>query len=138
MQPTPKKTKLTRDRARKERRRLQAIPLFEAGTTQAEVARRLKVTRQAVLRWWRTWQAGGDLKGRRPPGRPPGLSDEASAQLMEYLDQNPGVTPDELRQSILEKFHVDYHADHVFKIKRQLLKQMARRARETHEPNHRD
>lgn len=129
MQPTPKKTKLTRDRARKERRRLQAIPLFEAGTSQAEVARKLKVSRQAVTRWWRTWQAGGDLKGRRPPGRPPGLSDDKIGQLIEYLDTKPQMTPDELRQCIQEKFHVDYHVDHVFKIKRQLIERQRMRLR---------
>lgn len=139
MQPTPKKPKLTRDRARAERRRLQAIPLFEAGTSQAQVAKKLKVSRQAVLRWWRTWQAGGDLKGRRPPGRPPGLSDDATAKLLDYLRENPEITLDELRQRILDQFNVDYHVDHVFKIKRQLIQQMARRAREgTHESNHRD
>lgn len=137
MQPTPKKNKLSRDRARKERRRLQAIPLFEAGITQAEVARKLKVSRQAVLRWWRAWQAGGDLKGRRPPGRPPGLSEVATAKLVGYLKENPEISLDELRQSIRDQFNIDYHVDHVFKIKRQLQQIVARRGG-THESNHRD
>jgi transposase len=63
-------TDLTERRKQMEERRLKAIPLFEKGIHRAEVARRLKVSRKTVTLWWRAWQEGSDLKGRKPPGRP--------------------------------------------------------------------
>src|ERR1035437_7834569 len=63
-----------------ERRRLRAGRLFEKGVTQAEIARRLGVTRSSVSRWYRQWAAGGldALRTERPAGRPALVS---SAQL---------------------------------------------------------
>jgi len=42
-----------------ERRRMKAVKLFQQGLSQAEVARRLKVTRESVRRWWNQFAARG-------------------------------------------------------------------------------
>lgn len=57
-----------------QRRRLRAGRLLLRGVTQAEVARRVGVTRTTVSDWNEKLNAGG-LPGlkRRPRGRPPGL-----------------------------------------------------------------
>jgi DDE superfamily endonuclease/Homeodomain-like domain len=47
-------------------RRLRAADLFAHGTTQAEVARTMGVSRQAALVWYRRWQASGPKHCRAP------------------------------------------------------------------------
>jgi hypothetical protein len=49
-------------------RRLQAARLFEQGLSQAEVARRLQVSRQTASRWHARWRTGGRA-GLAGPGR---------------------------------------------------------------------
>jgi transposase len=58
-------------------RRLQAARLFQQGHSQAEVARRLGVSRQTASRWHARWLAGGraGLAGPGRWGRPSRLSD---------------------------------------------------------------
>jgi transposase len=70
-----------------ERRRLRAARLLMKGETQAEVARRVGVSRQSVLRWERKRQEGGQTALRRPKrfGRPPRLSEAQCAQLVSLL-----------------------------------------------------
>ena len=48
-----------RDFKAMEKRRFRAMTLLEKGLSQAEVARRTKVSRQSVLRWNRQRLAGG-------------------------------------------------------------------------------
>ena len=48
-----------RDFQAMERTRLRAARMFEHGTSQAEVARRLHTSRQNAHRWYRKWQHGG-------------------------------------------------------------------------------
>lgn len=69
-----------------QRRRLRAGRLLTRGVAQAEVARRVGVSRTTVSVWNRELDASGlgGLKAR-PRGRPPGLSDEQRAELMECL-----------------------------------------------------
>jgi transposase len=57
-------------------RRLQAARLFERGLSQAEVARRLGVSRQSASRWHARWLEGGraGLAGPGRWGRPSRLS----------------------------------------------------------------
>jgi transposase len=65
-----------RERDRLEARRLRAGELFAAGVRQADVARQLGVSAQAVSVWHTRWQAGGEgLQSRRPSGPAPRLSD---------------------------------------------------------------
>ncbi len=57
-----------------QRRRLRAGRLLLRGVAQAEVARRIGVTRTTVSEWNEKLQAGGlDSLRRRPRGRPAGL-----------------------------------------------------------------
>jgi transposase len=58
-------------------RRLQAASLFAQGLSQAEVARRLGVSRQTASRWHARWRTGGraGLAGPGRWGRPSRLSE---------------------------------------------------------------
>src|SRR5437764_9565319 len=47
------------DLASLEARRLRAAPMFERGSSPAEVARVLGVARQSASRWHRAWAEGG-------------------------------------------------------------------------------
>jgi transposase len=69
-----------------ERRRLRGGRLLLKGVAQAEVARRLQVSRPTVLTWNERLQAGGlaALK-RRPRGRPCALTTAQKAQLARTL-----------------------------------------------------
>ncbi len=59
-----------------EQRRRRAARLFSGGTAQAEVARRLGVSRQSASRWYRSWSSSGSkgLKGAGRAGRTPKLN----------------------------------------------------------------
>ena len=60
-----------RDHGAMERRRLEALSLLSKGVSQADVARRTGVTRQAVSKWLATKQTGGTkaLASKGKPGR---------------------------------------------------------------------
>jgi transposase len=70
-----------------ERRRRRGARLLAAGVTQAEVARRVGVTRTSVSRWERLRQEGGEQALKRPKrfGRPRRLSDLQCAELTDQL-----------------------------------------------------
>lgn len=70
-----------------EQRRKQGMRLLAAGVWPAEVARRLGVTRQSVLRWTKLHAQGGMAALRRPKrfGRPPKLDDAQRAELVKAL-----------------------------------------------------
>lgn len=72
-----------------ERRRKRAARLLAAGITQAEVARRLGVSRQSVLRWDRVRQRVGMDGLRRPAqfGRPAKLNETQRQALVALLKQ---------------------------------------------------
>ena len=76
-----------RERDRLEARRLRAGELFAAGVRQADVARQLGVSAQAVSIWHRRWQSGGmqALHSRGPSGPAPRLSDAQLAQVEQAL-----------------------------------------------------
>jgi hypothetical protein len=59
MPTVPRRPAAQRERDRLEARRLRAAELFATGVRQAEVARQLEVSAQAVSVWHRRWQAGG-------------------------------------------------------------------------------
>jgi len=71
-----------------QRRRLRAGRLLLRGVPQAEVARRVAVTRTTVSDWNAKLNAGGlqSLK-RRPRGRPPGLDTAQRRALIEHLKE---------------------------------------------------
>jgi len=70
-----------------ERRRRRGARLLAAGEKQAEVARRIGVTRTTVSRWEAARQAGGIEALRRPArfGRPRKLSEKQCVQLVHAL-----------------------------------------------------
>ena len=70
-----------------ERRRLRGARLLAAGESQAEVARRVGVSRQTVMRWDRARAKGGVEALRRPAhfGRPERLSIEQREELVRVL-----------------------------------------------------
>ena len=70
-----------------ERRRKRAARLAAAGVTQAEVARRVGVSRQSVSRWEKVREQGGVEALRRPQrfGRPRRLSDAQCEELARAL-----------------------------------------------------
>ena len=75
------------ENVRLEARRLRAGELFAAGVRQAEVARQLEVSAQAVSVWHTRWQAGGvdALYSRGPSGPAPRLSDAQLATVEQAL-----------------------------------------------------
>jgi transposase len=70
-----------------ERRRRRAARMLESGVKQAEVARRVGVTRTSVARWEGLRQEGGEDALKRPKrfGRPRRLSDAQCKELIEQL-----------------------------------------------------
>lgn len=76
-----------RERRELERRRLKAGRWLSKGVPQAEVARRVEVSREAVRRWADKLANGGlaALKNARQLGRPSGLSDVQRQELIGAL-----------------------------------------------------
>jgi transposase len=80
------------ERDRLQARRLRAGELFVAGVRQAEVARRLDVSRQSVHLWHQRWQAAGadGLRSRGPTGPAPRLSDVQLRRVEQALLRGAG------------------------------------------------
>jgi len=80
-----------RDFKAMERRRFRALRLLENGLSQAEVARRTKVSRQSVLRWNRQRFKGGKdaLRGAGRAGRKPRLEPAQEQELIKILVAGP-------------------------------------------------
>jgi transposase len=87
MPTIPRRPAAQRQRDRLEVRRLRATELFAAGVRQAEVARRLGVSAQAVSVWHRRFEAGGTqaLRSKGPSGPAPRLSDQRLAEVERAL-----------------------------------------------------
>jgi transposase len=75
------------ERERLQARRLRAGELFALGVRQAEVARRLGVSAQAVSVWHACWRQGGTdaLRSRGPSGPAPKVSDAQLANVEQVL-----------------------------------------------------
>lgn len=74
-----------------ERRRHQAARLFDKGHSDAEVARRLKATRQSAGRWRAAWKSGGTaaLKSKGPAGVKSRLSEAQVQKVVAALKAGP-------------------------------------------------
>jgi len=113
-----------------ERRRMEAARLLEAGINQSEVARRLGVHRQSVIRWQRVLSRAGraGLKKAGRAGRKPKLSAQQLASLERTLKGGPEVfgyttglwTLARVRKLIEQQFGVRYNPSQVWRILRQL------------------
>ena len=75
------------ERERLQARRLRAAELFAVGVRQAEVARQLGVSPQAVSIWNARWKAGGTdaLRSRGPTGPAPKVSDAQLERVEQAL-----------------------------------------------------
>lgn len=80
-----------RDFKAMEQRRFRALRLLEKGHSQAEVARRTKVSRQSVLRWDRQRLEGGQdaLRAAGRAGRKPRLEPAQELELVKLLVAGP-------------------------------------------------
>jgi transposase len=80
-----------RERRDRERARLVAAELFEQKVPQAEIARLLEVSPQAVSKWHRQWREGGTeaLLSAGPSGARPYLDDEQVRAVLRALEQGP-------------------------------------------------
>ena len=87
MPTVPRCPAALRERDQLQARRLRAAELFAAGVRQAEVARHLEVSAQAVSVWHARWKEGGTdgLRSRGPSGPAPRLSDAQLAKVEQAL-----------------------------------------------------
>jgi transposase len=126
-----KPTTHRRDRQAYQDRRLHAADLFQEGVHQAEVARRLGVSRQTVSRWQRRWQADGTdgLRSAGPPGRTPNLSVAQLDTVEQALLQGAKAhgfdtdlwTLGRIAEVIWRTTGVRHHPAHVWKLLRHQL-----------------
>ena len=134
------------DYATEQARRLKAARLYARGSSQAEVGRRLGVSRQTASRWQQQWQAGGEaaLRGAGRTGRPCKLTGDQLCRLEACLLAGPrsyGFETDlwtlkRITRVIRREFRVGYHPCHVWKLLGQLgwsCQRPERRARERNE-----
>jgi transposase len=87
MPTVPRRPAAQRQRDRLEARRLRAAELFAADVHQAEIARQLEVSAQAVSVWHARWQTGGTeaLRSKGPSGPTPRLSDAQLKRIEQAL-----------------------------------------------------
>jgi hypothetical protein len=88
-QPSLARPAAQRERERLEARRLRAAELFAAGVGQAEVARQLGISAQAVSVWHRRFKAGGPEapRSKGPSGTAPRLSDAQLAAANGFVGE---------------------------------------------------
>ncbi len=121
-----------RDFDQLEHRRIQAAKLLERGLSQAEVARRLKVSRESVRRWSNRISNDNSTLGLRKAGRvgrKPKLGPIELKRLKAILRAGPAKSgfpsgPWSLRRVasvIRREFDVRYHTRHVSWILRKKL-----------------
>src|SRR5216683_7430188 len=112
-----------------ERRRMEAAQLLKQGVSQSEVARRLGVHRQSVIRWARQLAQSGraGLKQAGRAGRKPKLSASQLRKIERALKRGPETlgyasglwTAGRVRELIEDQCAVRYHEAHVWRILRQ-------------------
>jgi len=127
-------------------RRLQAAALFAKGLTQAEVARRLGVSRTSTMHWYDAWKSKGKqgLQLAEHFGRPTKTTAADLARIEAALLKGPAAhgwtteiwTLPRIAKLIEETVGVHYHPGHVWRILRDLgwsLQRPTTKARERNE-----
>ncbi len=118
-----------RDLEALEQRRLEAAKLLKKGLSQAEVARRLEVSRQSVSKWaCRLEQAGKDGLRQQALGRPSQLSEAQCTKLGKLLVEGALAhgfatelwTLPRVAQLIEARFGVRYSNGHIWHLLRRL------------------
>jgi transposase len=109
-----------------EKRRFDAIRLWERGETQSAIARQVRVVRQTVARWVKQCRSQGkaSLKKAGRAGRKPRLSWKDRQRLERLLRRGPErlgyETPlwtcPRVADLIEREFGVRYHPGHVWKV----------------------
>src|SRR5712692_5850249 len=109
-----------------EKRRFQAIRLFERGENQSAIARQVKVVRQTVARWVQQYRGRGKSALRKAgrAGRKPRLNQKDRQRLRTLLLRGPErlgyETPlwtcPRVAHLIEQELGVCYHEGHVWKI----------------------
>lgn len=121
--------------------------MFAAGReTRGAIARRLGVSRQSVMRWYRAWRKGGrpSLRAARRAGRKPRLAPEQMGRVEMALRQGPRAhgfrtnlwTLPRVARVIKQLTGVQYHPGHVWRLLGALdwtLQRPAKRAKERNE-----
>lgn len=128
-----------------EKRRLAAIRFLEQGLNQAEIARKLQVSRSTVVRWVRRYRNEGKdaLRKAGRAGRRPLLSQSDRQRLEELLVRGPEAlgyetplwTCPRVAPLIEQEFGVRYHEGHVWKVLVSLGWSPQRPASRAHERN---
>lgn len=111
-------------------RRQRAWELSQQGWTQVRIATALGVTQGAVSQWLVRARPNGPtaLADHPAPGRPPALSADQRAQLVELLAQGAEAhgflgdvwTRHRVAQLIREQFAIRYHPTHVGRLLREI------------------
>lgn len=109
-----------------EAQRFESIILLKKGLTQSEVARKLRVTRQAVHKWWHCYRRGGSetLRHHAATGRPLKFAADHRTRLFDLLGKNAlaygfptGLwTLDRIVQLIERHFGLSLHRSHVHRL----------------------
>jgi len=108
---------------RDQQRRNQAAALFAEGLSNAEIGRRLHVSRQSVSGWFQVWKEQAEAGLRvQLPGPSCRLSPQQKEQIVRALLQGPEVhgfetplwTLSRIAQLIVKLTGVSYHPGHVW------------------------
>jgi transposase len=114
----------------REGRRLRAWELHEAGWQQRHIAQALGVTEGAVSQWLKRARTAGSsaLRHRRPPGRPPRLTESQRTEVIGLLERGAEAfgytgavwTTTRVAEVIGRELGVTYHPAHVSRLLRRL------------------
>ena len=109
-----------------QKRREQAIQLWQHGKIPAAIARALSASRSSVARWIQTYECEGThgLKAKPVAGRPPALSPKQKQELEQLLIKGPlaaGYQTDlwtlkRITKLIKRHFGIAYHPGHAWKV----------------------
>jgi transposase len=131
MPTVPRRPAAQQERDRLQARRLRGAELFAAGVRQAEVARQLQVSAQAVSVWHARWKEGGAeaLRSRGPSAPAPRLSDQQLATVEQALLEGAAAngfvgelwTLDRVALVIERLTGVQHHPAHVWALLRHRL-----------------
>ena len=126
MKRTHKRPRSHQKHKKLERRRLRAAKLFEKQTKQAEIARQLNVSREAVSQWYEIWQQQGleGLRSKGHPGQKAQLTASQKKEVERILLKGPiaaghatdSWTLDRIATVIKKVSAIRYHPGHVWHI----------------------
>lgn len=115
-----------RDRTARERRRLKAAKLFTKGQSQSDIAKTLKVSREAVRKWHDAWKQSGvqGLQSAGKPGPKSRLTPDKLKRVERALLKGPTAygfatqlwTLDRIAAVIQRVANVSHHPGHVWHV----------------------